>query len=73
MSTITAMDGTALGASGRPSSLRQPHPIMLKSDANPEGLPMEVFDGMRAGVLRDRYGSKGTSGDIAHGTDTTGL
>jgi non-heme chloroperoxidase len=22
-------------------------PIMLKSDANPEGLPIEVFDGMR--------------------------
>jgi non-heme chloroperoxidase len=29
-------------------------PIMLKSDANPEGLPMEVFDGIRAGVLKDR-------------------
>jgi non-heme chloroperoxidase len=29
-------------------------PIMLKSDANPEGLPMEVFDGIRAGVMKDR-------------------
>lgn len=29
-------------------------PIMLKSAANPEGLPMEVFDGLRAGVLKDR-------------------
>jgi non-heme chloroperoxidase len=29
-------------------------PIMLKSNANPEGLPMEVFDGIRAGVLKDR-------------------
>ena len=29
-------------------------PIMLKSDANPEGLPMEVFDAIRAGVLKDR-------------------
>lgn len=29
-------------------------PMMLKSEANPEGLPMDVFDGMRAGVLRDR-------------------
>jgi non-heme chloroperoxidase len=29
-------------------------PIMLKSEANPEGLPMEVFDGLRAGVATDR-------------------
>ncbi len=29
-------------------------PIMLKSEANPEGLPMEVFDGLRAGVRNDR-------------------
>jgi non-heme chloroperoxidase len=29
-------------------------PIMLKSAANPEGLPMEVFDGIRAGVFKDR-------------------
>src|SRR5499426_3486688 len=29
-------------------------PIMLKSAANPEGLPMEVFDGIRAGVAKDR-------------------
>ena len=29
-------------------------PIMLKSDANPEGLPIEVFDGMRADLTRDR-------------------
>jgi non-heme chloroperoxidase len=29
-------------------------PIMVKSDANPEGLPIEVFDGMRAGLARDR-------------------
>ena len=29
-------------------------PIMLKSDANPEGLPMEVFDAIRAGGLKDR-------------------
>ena len=29
-------------------------PIMLKSTANPEGLPMEVFDGIRAGVAGDR-------------------
>jgi non-heme chloroperoxidase len=29
-------------------------PIMLKTDANPEGLPMEVFDGLRAGLAQDR-------------------
>jgi non-heme chloroperoxidase len=29
-------------------------PIMLKTPANPEGLPMEVFDGIRAGVAGDR-------------------
>lgn len=29
-------------------------PLMLKTDANPEGLPIEVFDGIRANVLKDR-------------------
>lgn len=29
-------------------------PIMLKTPANPGGLPMEVFDQLRAGVLNDR-------------------
>ena len=29
-------------------------PIMLKSATNPEGLPMEVFDGMRSGLIKDR-------------------
>jgi non-heme chloroperoxidase len=29
-------------------------PIMLKTAANPGGLPMEVFDGIRAGVVGDR-------------------
>jgi len=29
-------------------------PIMLKTTANPEGLPMEVFDGIRAGLTADR-------------------
>ena len=28
-------------------------PQMVKSDSNPEGLPIEVFDGIRAGVLED--------------------
>jgi non-heme chloroperoxidase len=29
-------------------------PLMLKTTANPGGLPMEVFDGIRAGVVADR-------------------
>src|SRR5213596_3065320 len=29
-------------------------PLMLKTPANPGGLPMEVFDGIRAGVVADR-------------------
>lgn len=29
-------------------------PLMLKTAANPEGLPIEVFDGLRAGVQADR-------------------
>ncbi|WP_405549543.1 alpha/beta fold hydrolase [Variovorax paradoxus] len=29
-------------------------PIMVKSAANPEGLPLEVFDGIRASVAADR-------------------
>ena len=28
-------------------------PQMVKTDTNPEGLPIEVFDGIRAGVLKD--------------------
>ncbi|MGC5170688.1 alpha/beta fold hydrolase [Microbacterium sp. DT81.1] len=29
-------------------------PIMVKSDGNPEGTPIEAFDGIRDGVLKDR-------------------
>jgi non-heme chloroperoxidase len=29
-------------------------PLMLKTDSNPGGLPISVFDGIRAGVLNDR-------------------
>lgn len=29
-------------------------PLMLKTPTNPDGLPMETFDGIRAGVLSDR-------------------
>src|SRR5262249_7069815 len=29
-------------------------PLMLKTAANPEGLPIEVFDALRAGLVKDR-------------------
>lgn len=29
-------------------------PLMLKTDTNPKGLPIEVFDGIRAGSIADR-------------------
>ena len=29
-------------------------PVMVKSDANPEGLPMEVFDGFREALVKNR-------------------
>lgn len=28
-------------------------PLLLKTDANPEGIPVEVFDGLRAGLAKD--------------------
>src|SRR5918998_6785958 len=28
-------------------------PLMLKTEANPDGLPIEVFDGLRAGLIAD--------------------
>ena len=54
-------------------------PIMLKTSANPEGLPMEVFDGLRAGLLKDRsqfyrdlaiqfYGANRPGAKVSHGT-----
>ncbi len=29
-------------------------PLLLKTQTNPEGLPIDVFDGIRAGLLKDR-------------------
>jgi len=29
-------------------------PVMLKSAANPEGLPIDVFDNLRSGIMKDR-------------------
>jgi non-heme chloroperoxidase len=54
-------------------------PIMLKTAVNPEGLPMEVFDSIRAGVARDRsqyyqdlaiqfYGANREGAKVSQGT-----
>ncbi|WP_254017595.1 alpha/beta fold hydrolase [Mesorhizobium escarrei] len=54
-------------------------PIMLKTEANPEGLPIEVFDGIRAGVAGDRsqyykelavafYGANRPGAKVSQGT-----
>ena len=53
-------------------------PLMLKTAANPGGLPMEVFDGLRANVLADRsqffqdlsapfYGANRTGAKVSQG------
>jgi non-heme chloroperoxidase len=54
-------------------------PLMLKTPANPEGLPMEVFDGLRAGLVKDRsqfykdlaiqfYGANRPGATVSQGT-----
>lgn len=54
-------------------------PIMLKTAANPEGLSLEVFDGIRAGVAKDRsqfykdlaiqfYGANRDGAKVSQGT-----
>jgi non-heme chloroperoxidase len=54
-------------------------PIMLKTAANPEGLPIEVFDGLRAAVTKDRsqfykdlaiqfYGANREGAKVSQGT-----
>jgi non-heme chloroperoxidase len=54
-------------------------PIMLQSAANPEGLPMEVFDNLRSGLMQDRsqfykdlaapfYGANRPGAKVSQGT-----
>jgi len=54
-------------------------PLMVKSAANPEGLPIEVFDGLRSGVYKDRsqfykdfavmfYGANRPGAKVSQGT-----
>ena len=53
-------------------------PLMLKTEANPGGLPIEVFDELRAGVAKDRsqffkdlsapfYGANRSGADVSQG------
>ena len=54
-------------------------PLMLKSPANPEGLPIEVFDTLRAALIKDRsqaykdfapmfYGANRPGAQVSQGT-----
>ncbi len=54
-------------------------PLMLKTAANPEGLPMEVFDKLRDGITRDRsqfykdlarpfFGANRSGAEVSQGT-----
>ncbi|MEU0526172.1 alpha/beta fold hydrolase [Streptomyces niveus] len=54
-------------------------PLMLKTEANPEGLPIDVFDGIREGVEKDRsqfyqelsaafYGANRDGSTVSQGT-----
>ena len=53
-------------------------PIMVRTEANPEGLPIEVFDGMRESLFKDRsqfyrdlaiqfYGADKTDANVSQG------
>ena len=53
-------------------------PGLLKSDSNPEGIPIEVFDGLRTGLFKDRsqlykdfaavfYGANRPNANVSHG------
>jgi non-heme chloroperoxidase len=54
-------------------------PLLLKTAANPEGIPLEVFDGLRAGLFNDRaqfykdfafafYGANRPGATVSQGT-----
>jgi non-heme chloroperoxidase len=54
-------------------------PLLLKTPANPEGLPIEVFDGLRAALVKDRsqtyrdfapqfYGANRPGAQVSQGT-----
>ena len=54
-------------------------PVMVKSEANPEGLPIEAFDAIRAGLVKDRsqfyrdlapqfYGANRPGSNVSQGT-----
>ena len=57
MSTITTKDGTEIFCTSRVAKavlVAAVPPLMLKTAANPGGLPIETFDAIRDGLLKDR-------------------
>ncbi|ACM38291.1 non-heme haloperoxidase [Allorhizobium ampelinum S4] len=49
-----AMHGQPAGRVAKAVLVSAVPPLMLKTDANPEGLPMEVFDGFRSALAANR-------------------
>jgi non-heme chloroperoxidase len=49
-----AKHGQAAGRVAKAVLVSAVPPLMLKTDANPEGVPMEVFNGFRSGVAENR-------------------
>jgi non-heme chloroperoxidase len=47
-------------------------PFLLQTDDNPEGVPGEVFDGIKTAILRDRYAYFADFFDNFYNTDTLG-
>jgi non-heme chloroperoxidase len=47
-------------------------PIMLKSAANPEGLPIEVFDGLRSALAKDRSQAYKDTAPLFYGANRPG-
>ncbi|MEV4348924.1 alpha/beta hydrolase [Actinoplanes sp. NPDC049596] len=49
-----AQHGQAQGRVARIVTAGAVPPLMVRTEANPDGLPIDVFDGIRANVLKDR-------------------
>ena len=47
-------------------------PLMLKSDANPDGLPLELFDNLRSALIKDRSQTYKEFAALFYGANRTG-